>query len=160
MESKITVKDLVNISSATIDSLNEVMKELTDLCETYTMTDELLLLEQLKREVLSKLQYMATLFAKIKVFKGPNHTYLENSIKRFKAETITMILESGGNITSAEKKVYTHPYYIERIKVAEKVIAFCITVELAFDHYTSTLSAIIQSISVASKDYSHQRMVN
>lgn len=160
MKSQITIKDLVNIKEETVESLNAVMAELTDLCDTYTMTDELLLLEQLKREVLSKLQYMATLFAKIKVFKGPNHTYLESAIKKFKAETITLILESGGNITSAEKKVYTHPYYIERMKVAEKVISFCITVELAFDHYTSTLSAIIQSISVASKDYSHQRMVN
>jgi hypothetical protein len=44
--------------------------------------------------------------------------------------------------------------------VAEKIIAFCLTVELAYEQYNLTLNSIIQSISVASKDLTHQKSVS
>jgi hypothetical protein len=157
---EISVADLVDIKESTMVKLKEVMDILTNLSKVYTQTDDITALEVLKREFLSNLQYMAGLYAKIKVYKGSNHTYLETAIKKFKAETIDILLTEGHRITTADKSVYVHTHYTSRMAVAEKIIAFCLTVELAYEQYNLTLNSIIQSISVASKDLTHQKSVS
>lgn len=156
--SSIKITDIVDIKEATIQKLKAVMDTLSALSLQYRETDDLYALEHLKREFLGHLQYMADQYARIKVYKGSNHTYLESAIKRFKAETLDILLTEGNKITTAEKSLYLHKYYTERLAVAEKVIAFCLTVELAFEQYNLVFSAIVQSISVASKDLTHQKM--
>ena len=156
--SSLKITDIVDIKESTIQKLKAVMDTLSALSLQYRETDDLYALEHLKREFLGHLQFMAEQYARIKVYKGPNHTYLESAIKRFKAETLDILLSEGNKITTAEKSLYLHQYYTDRLEVAEKLIAFCLTVELAFEQYNLVFSAIVQSISVASKDLTHQKM--
>lgn len=156
----IKVKDIIPLGDSTVQKLDDVMDKLEALSKNYGASYDIATLETLKREFNANLQYMAGLYAKIKVYKGPNHTYLENAIKRIKAEAMDIIISEGGNITSAEKRVYAHWYYTERIAVAESIVQFCIKVELKYEQYNNTLSSLVQSISVANKELTNSKMTN
>jgi hypothetical protein len=148
----VVTTDIANITEKDTKELNEVITILMDCTKRYQQSEDLASLENLKREVLGHLQRMASLFAKIKRFKGPNHTYLENAIKRIKAETMEIIMQRGVGITVAEREYASHPYYTERMVVVEKLQAFCIKVEELYHSFEMTLKSIIQSVSIANKE--------
>jgi hypothetical protein len=148
----IKVSDIVNITDKDTKELNEVIKVLLDCTKRYQESEDLSSLESLKREVLGHLQRMASLFSRIKRFKGPNHTYLENAVKRIKAETMELIMQRGVGVTVAEREYANHPYYLERLEVVEKLQAFCIKVEELYHSFEMTLKSIIQSVSIANKE--------
>jgi hypothetical protein len=158
--SNIKTSDIVDLTEKTIMQIDTTVKELQRLTRTYQSMGDVSSLEKLKREFNGNLQYMATLFAKIKRFKGPNHTYLEGSIKRIKSEAVDIIMANGKSVTAAEKEVHSHPYYVDRMVVAEQIIQYCIKVELLYDNFNYTLQCIVQSVSLASKEFSNSKIVN
>lgn len=152
----VTILDVVKFQTEDLVKIDSQIGVLEALTRRYLSTDSLHELEDIKKQYNANLQYFVELYAKIKKFKGPNHTYLENALKKIKADAMDNMV--GVNITSAERKVYSEPYYVERYAVAEQFIEFCIKVELKYDQFSATLTSIVQSISVLSKEYSNQRM--
>jgi hypothetical protein len=154
----VTILDVVKFQTEDLVKIDSQIEVLSGLTKRYLATDNLHELEDIKKQFNANLQYFVELYAKIKKFKGPNHTYLENALKKIKADAMDNMV--GVNITAAERKVYSEPYYVERYAVAEQFIEFCIKVELKYDQFSATLTSIVQSISVLSKEFSNQRMSN
>lgn len=160
MSGKIKTTDIVPITPGTINSIDTTITELQRMSKAYQEMNDLASLEKLKREFNGQLQYLAMLFSRIKRFKGPNHTYLESALKRIKSETIDILIANGRSATAAEKEVPSHPYYVERMEVAEKIIQYCIKVELLYENFNYTLQCIVQSVSLASKEFSNSKIVS
>lgn len=155
---RIKVSDIIDLSNKTIENMDATIKRLKELTDDYYRSDDITSLEKIKREFVSQLQYMASLFSHVKKYKGSNHTYLESAIKRIKAEAIDILMANGSKVTVAEREVYAHPYYTDRMAVAEQLIRLFIKFELLYDQFSATLQCIVQSISVANKDYSNQKI--
>lgn len=158
MDEPIKFEDLVKIKAKTLDEIKISMDKMEDLTKSYLKTDDVFGLEGLKKLFVAELQYFARLYADIKSFKGPNHTYFENQRKKVKAEALDLLTAEGLKVTAAESKVYGTAYYSERIKILEKYTPVFIAVELRYEQYNNTLQAIVQSISVANKDLGNSRM--
>lgn len=154
------VTDVVSIRETTINKLNDVIKILSDLTTEYAKTDSLHELERIKKEYNAHLQYMATLYAKVKAFKGPNHTYLEREIKQIKAETLSLVMQEGVKVTQAENIVYSQPYYKDRMAIIHKLIECFIKVEALYDRFNTTLQCIVQSVSLGSKELTNSKIVS
>ena len=155
---KIKIADIIPFTEKDRDKIVDTITKLTELSKVYREIDNLTELENLKKEFNGNLQYMATLYAKTKSFKGPNHVYLEVAIKKLKAETITFLLSSGSNVTRAESVYYKEPYYTERMDIIQKLVQFFIKVELLYDNFNWTLQCIIQSISITGKELANSRI--
>lgn len=156
-EKEILAQLIPALKTETITELTSVIEVLTGLSRDYVDVDDIHSMEGIKKEFNANLQYMATLYAKIKFLKGPNHTYMEAAIKRLKAETMDIIMREGAKVTTAEKNVYMHPYYIERFSACERMIRFCVLVEESYNQFNATLSSLVQSISVLSKEMVNSR---
>jgi hypothetical protein len=159
-EKKITTQDIIPLKQKDMDDILGVISRLSDLSKEYFRTDDLMGLESIKRRFNAELQYFAPLYGKIKAYKGPNHTYLEEQVHKIKSDTISLIMLEGVKATPAEGIYRTQPYYIERMEVVLKIKQFFEKVENLYKQYDSTLQSIIQSISVAGKEYNNSKFVN
>lgn len=154
MEStKVKLTDLISLPSDYVENVAKSMGKLEDLTKHYIGTHSLQELEIIKRKFVAELQYFTELYSKSKRYKGTNHTYFETQIKRIKAEAIEILKVEGLKPTAAEVACYGSPYYTERVNKLEEARSSFIHIEEKYSQYNSTLQAIIQSISVANKEY-------
>lgn len=157
----VVVTDVVSLPKKYFDSVSEVLDKMKALGEEYqSSTDNLSRLEEIKKEMNGWLQNFAELFSTVKALKGTNHVYLENAVKKIKADAMEQLLEQGLKITAAEKLIYNSEYFEAHMQVANKLIKYCVNMELMYEHYTTTLSCITQSISILGKEYNSQKMSN
>ena len=153
---EIRVKDIIdnlteqNVSdiSASLERLSNVAKGYYDQVDIYDVEE----LERLKRKMVGELLYLNSLYQLTKSQKDESFTYMTAARKRIKAETMNLLISEGKKVTMAETLLYAHPYYTERMSVLEMLKRFCIKVESLRDTYEGVLNAIIQSISIASKE--------
>lgn len=148
------VQDITSFTERQYKETLETMKKLKELSSSYyNGVDGIYNLEDLKREYMAQLEFFATQYASIRGFKSATHVYLEEQRKRLKAECIErMMAEQGLKRTIAENSVYAYEHYKTGVDLIEELKKFFLKVELLFDHYNRVLDAIIQSISIASKD--------
>lgn len=155
---EIKVSDLINFRESDTKSITDSLKVLQDISLEYRNVDDTHSLEDIKKRLNAELQYFATLYSKVKVYKGSNHTYLEDVLKTIKGETISHLLNENVRITAAEQLYYNQPYYKNRLEVILKLKGFFIKVEELYNIYNGTLQCVIQSISVASKEMQNSKM--
>ncbi len=160
-KNKLLVGDVIRLTQTKFDSFQKsigtTLESLKGLAEEYKSQDDLFFLENLKKEFNSHLQYLGTLYSYTKVYKGPNHTYLEVSIKQLKAKTLEIMCPEGKNITAAEKMYYINPYFTDRIDNIENIKRFFTEIEIMYEHYCTTLQCIQQSISVARGEFNNSK---
>lgn len=151
---KLKVSDVIDFSEEDYKETRKYIKIMNTMVVEYVNNidnpDEL---ELLKRKFNSHLMYLATLYAKVLCFRE-NFQYLESQRKELKATAIQIMMKEDSSVkyTNAEKNVYAFPYYIERVKLIEKVKAFFYLVELQYKNYENTQRSIYQSISMLSKE--------
>lgn len=154
-DTKLKVSDLVNFTKKEFDKLKGSMLRLRDISKAYHEMDDysdVMRLEEIKRNFNAELQYFATLYAGVRKFKGDTHSYLAEQRKTFKAEAMTLLINGGYAQTAAEKLSYGTEYYKKRVELLQDLTEFFIRVETMYDVYTTTLQAIIQSVSIAGKE--------
>ena len=157
-EEQLKVSDLIPFEQESYQEIIATIKVLSNLTEEYRQTYSLDKMETIKREFNAYLERFAVLYSQTKAYKGDTHTYLSEHRKRFKGETMDILMNKDGyNATAAEKLVYSHPYYTKRLDLLEDITEFFIRTELLFDRYNVTLQSIIQSISVASREKSNTK---
>lgn len=130
------------------------MQRLGDLSKNYySNVLDLVSLEELKRKLLSELQYYTELVARVKTYKAGQTGYLEEHRKRIKSEAIDeMVTNKNIKKTTAELTVYNDELYKAKLKELEKLRTFFIKAEDLQKHFNRVLDAVIQSISVAAKE--------
>jgi hypothetical protein len=153
----IKLSDLISLPTNYIENVSKAMGNLKELTDLYLKTDNLQELESIKRRFVADLQYFTELYSRAKRYKGVNHTYFETQIKRIKAEAIELLKTEGLKPTAAEVACYGSPYYTERVNKLEEARSSFIHIEEKYNVYNSTLQAIIQSISVANKEYGNTK---
>lgn len=160
---KYKVTDLVpSLRESTISELKDSIKKLTDLSSVYQKSSDIsdpYFLENIKKEFDGYMQRMATLFSKIKKYKGAQHVYLEDVRKKVKSEVLVKLMSEPRNlkITQAEVYLYTDEEYIEKIKLVESLREFMINVELMYERFEITYNAIIQSQSLVKREYEQSK---
>lgn len=160
MEEQLKVSDLVSLSKADYEETNKILLNLAALSKEYhSMVDmyDPHQLEILKRDFDSEMQHLAPYYAKIKKYKGTQHVYLDEVRKRIKGEALELLLVEGHKITSAETLVYKTDYYTKRINLMENIKEFMIKTELLYDRFESTFNSIVQSCSVARKEFENNK---
>ena len=153
---EIKVGDLVpNYSEKHYKEATEVLKCLHEDTMSYASLDNLYdmeTMERIKRTMVGNLELLGEHYARVKKFKTIGD-YLEEVRKAVKAEAIEVICdEQGISINQAEKVVYNHPYYKERVEVMQQLKSFFILVEIKYERYSDTLNNIRQSLSLVRKD--------
>lgn len=152
---KLKVSDLVNFTKKDFDEIRGSLKRLDEITKEYysmhSLTD-LYGLEDIKRRLNAELQFFTSLYSCVRKFKGDSHSYLAEQRKTFKAEAMSLLIEGGYTQTAAEKLAYGTNYYKRRVELMQDLTEFFIKVEAMHDHYTTTLQAVIQSVSIAGKE--------
>jgi hypothetical protein len=145
---------IVGISEKDIADITECIKNLAKLRENYQQAFGPQQLDILKREFIAHLQRLGVLYSKIRVYKGGNHNYCEEELKRIKAETMKDLKDSfrATTMTDAERLYPLDPLYQEKLNLIRSVSKVFTKTETLYGHFNSVLQAIIQSISVAGKD--------
>lgn len=134
----------------TLDALHKCSMEYTSMDNLYDMEG----LERVKRDMTAHLELLGAHYARMKKYKTIGD-YLEEQRKALKAETIEIILKDATSKTStnqAEKVVYAHPNYQEKLEMVLQIKGFFIKVEIMYERYTDTLNNIRQSIALCRKD--------
>jgi hypothetical protein len=153
--SVLKVSDLIRFSEKDYLDTKKALAVMDDMVREYVEnTDNLDKLEDLKRRFNSYLVYLAGFYSKIRCFRE-NFEFLEAQRKRIKAEAIEYIIKNSEEKVSpsaAEKIVYAHKYYIERIDLIEQLKRFFYLVDLSYQNYQDTQRSIYQSISLLSKE--------
>jgi hypothetical protein len=155
---EIKVSDIVDFTEKDFTETKTVIQNLMKLTENYIkMGDigDLDGLERIKRDFIGYLQRYTVLYSKVKRYKGSSHTYLEEARKRAKAIAIKDLIDGGMNATNAKNTVYDSDIYLAHQKALASIGAFFIKVEELYGQFDKTLRAIIQSISVQSKEKSY-----
>lgn len=149
------VSDLVKFSEKDYLETKKTLGVMDEMVKEYVKgTDSLDELENLKRRFNGYLVYLAGYYSKIRCFRE-NFEFLEAQRKRIKSEAIEdLINNSETKLTqsAAEKVVYSHQYYIERITLLEQLKRFFYLVDLSYQNYQDVQRSIYQSISVLSKE--------
>jgi len=164
----LTIGDVVsNIKEKDLEAIATAIKKLNALTEEYSKNNSTVdydSLELLKRRFNGELLYFTNLYGTIRKFKGVNHAYFEDAIKRVKSEAIDLMLHSidevtGAkyNVTSAERKVYSHPYYTERLELISRLKQSFEKADALHSYYQGVLQSLIQSVSVAAKEFNNQK---
>lgn len=155
---KITVNDIIPLKESFFAEVKTQISVLNDIVQEYNNSESLHYLEDIKKRFNSELQYFTTLYSKTKTYKGSNHTYLEGELKEIRSVALHLIMsEQGVNITTAERLLPAFPYYKERKDLITKIVSFFIKVEELYKRYEVTLQAIIQSVSIAGKDFANSQ---
>ncbi len=149
-----TEKDVLNIT--------ECLKALEGCRIRYGTTFGPQELDILKREFIAHLQRLGSLYSKIRAYKGANHNYCEEEMKKVKAETLKMLKDTQqvATLADAERIYPMDPSYKEKIELIRSLIRIFVKVETLYNHYNAVLQALIQSISVAGKDSSMSNHVS
>lgn len=150
----VKVSDIIDFSEDDYKKTKQLIKKMNIMVGEYVLNmDNPDALERLKREFNAQLMYLATFYAKILCFRE-NFQYLESQRKELKATSMQIMMREDISIkiTNAEKQVYAYPYYIERVKLLEKLKSFFYLVELQYKNYENTQRSIYQSISVLTKE--------
>jgi hypothetical protein len=149
------VSDLVKFSEKDYLETKKTLGVMDEMVKEYVKgTDSLDDLENLKRRFNGYLVYLAGYYSKIRCFRE-NFEFLEAQRKRIKSEAIEDLIrgsETKLTQSAAEKVVYSHPYYIERITLLEQLKRFFYLVDLSYQNYQDVQRSIYQSISVLSKE--------
>jgi hypothetical protein len=149
------VSDLVKFSEKDYLETKKTLGVMDEMVKEYVKgTDSLDDLENLKRRFNGYLVYLAGYYSKIRCFRE-NFEFLEAQRKRIKSEAIEDLIrgsETKLTQSAAEKVVYSHPYYIERITLLEQLKRFFYLVDLSYQNYQDVQRSIYQSISVVSKE--------
>lgn len=148
------VSDFVKISKKTIDELNTLVSELEEIRDLYvsSVSEDLELLEHLKKQLSGKLIRFATLLSEVKAYKDGNHIYLGERRKQLKADTLNYLVNSGQmNLTNAKELVYGTEKYKTSLEFLQRLKKHFILYESIFETYSVMLNSIIQSISVFGK---------
>jgi hypothetical protein len=149
------VSDLVKFSEKDYLETKKTLGVMDEMVQEYVKgTDSLDELENLKRRFNGYLVYLAGYYSKIRCFRE-NFEFLEAQRKRIKSEAIEDLIkhsEEKISQSAAEKVVYSHPYYIERITLLEQLKRFFYLVDLSYQNYQDVQRSIYQSISVLSKE--------
>jgi DNA-binding SARP family transcriptional activator len=154
-QSVLKVSDLVKFSEKDYLETKKTLGVMDEMVREYVKgTDSLDELENLKRRFNGYLVYLAGYYSKIRCFRE-NFEFLEAQRKRIKSEAIEFLIKNSEEKISqsaAEKVVYSHPYYIERITLIEQLKRFFYLVDLSYQNYQDVQRSIYQSISVLSKE--------
>lgn len=144
--SGITEKDITNIT--------DTIKNLTVLRTKYQSAFGPQELDLLKREFIAHLQRLGVLYSKIRAYKGGNHNYCEEELKRIKAETIQelKLTFKATSLSDAERIYPTDPTYQEKLILIRSLVKLFTKTETLYSHFNMVLQSIIQSVSVAGKD--------
>lgn len=137
-------------AKATMDLLHETTLEYVQMDNLYDVEG----LEKVKRKMTGYLELLGSHYARSKRYKTIGD-YLEEQRKELKADTIDLLVEEGKGALStnqAEKLVYSHKYYKERLAAMLQIKSFFIKVEVMYERYSDTLNNIRQSISLCKKD--------
>lgn len=153
----IKVTDLIDFKEKYFQEITDCLNNMEKISKEYRKTDDTYGLELIKKNLNAELQYLATLYSRVKVYKSSNHTYMEDVVRAVKSETIKRLMDEGVKITAAEQMYASQPFYQDRLQVILKVKQFFIKVEELYDRYNATLQCIIQSISVASKEMQNSK---
>lgn len=149
------VSDLVKFSEKDYLETKKTLGVMDEMVREYVKgTDSLDELENLKRRFNGYLVYLAGYYSKVRCFRE-NFEFLEAQRKRIKSEAIEDLIRNSEEKISqsaAEKVVYSHPYYIERITLLEQLKRFFYLVDLSYQNYQDVQRSIYQSISVLSKE--------
>lgn len=160
---KYKVTDLVpSLKEETLKELKTIMIYLTNISKEYYETNDTsdpFILEDLKRRFDGYMQRMATLYSKTKKYKGAQHVYLEDVRKKVKSEVLSRLMAppSSLKITQAEVVVYADEEYAEKIKLIENLREFMINVELMYERFETTYQSIVQSQSLAKREYEQSK---
>jgi hypothetical protein len=154
-EKVLKVSDLVKFSENDYLETKKTLGVMDEMVQEYVKgTDSLDELENLKRRFNGYLVYLAGYYSKIRCFRE-NFEFLEAQRKRIKSEAIGHLIkhsEEKISQSAAEKVVYSHPYYTERISLIEQLKRFFYLVDLSYQNYQDVQRSIYQSISVLSKE--------
>lgn len=149
------VSDLVKFSEKDYLETKKTLGVMDEMVREYVKgTDSLDELENLKRRFNGYLVFLAGYYSKVRCFRE-NFEFLEAQRKRIKSEAIEDLIkhsEEKISQSAAEKVVYSHPYYIERITLLEQLKRFFYLVDLSYQNYQDVQRSIYQSISVLSKE--------
>lgn len=149
------VSNLVKFSEKDYLQTKKTLGVMDEMVREYVKgTDSLDELENLKRRFNGYLVYLAGYYSKVRCFRE-NFEFLEAQRKRIKSEAIEDLIRNSEEKISqsaAEKVVYSHPYYIERITLLEQLKRFFYLVDLSYQNYQDVQRSIYQSISVLSKE--------
>lgn len=160
-EEKLKVSDLVKgFTDKDYNEINSLINDLWRLSQEYQLMAEINNVEELekiKRKFNGYMQRFSTLFATVKRYKDSNFQYLGEHRKRFKAAAVKRLLDEGNNATNANNLVYDSQYYVERVELMEDLVGFFTKVDLFYNQCEDTFRAIIQSISIASKEMESTR---
>jgi DNA-binding SARP family transcriptional activator len=155
VNSVLRVSDLVKFSEKDYLETKKTLGVMDEMVREYVKgTDSLDELENLKRRFNGYLVYLAGYYSKIRCFRE-NFEFLEAQRKRIKSEAIEYLIkhsEEKISQSAAEKVVYSHPYYIERITLIEQLKRFFYLVDLSYQNYQDVQRSIYQSISVLAKE--------
>ena len=153
--SVLKVSDLVKFSEKDYLETKKTLGIMDEMVKEYVKgTDSLDDLENLKRRFNGYLVYLAGYYSKVRCFRE-NFEFLEAQRKRIKSEAIEDLIRNSEEKISqsaAEKVVYSHQYYIERITLLEQLKRFFYLVDLSYQNYQDVQRSIYQSISVLSKE--------
>lgn len=156
MEDKLKVSDLINLTQEDYVQTNAILNNLLALSKEYHSMIDMYdpnQLEIIKRKFDSQMQHLSPHYAKIKSFKGSQHVYLDEVRKKIKGEALQILLDEGQKVTSAETLVYKTDYYVKRINLMENIKEFMIKTELLYERFEATFNSIIQSYSMAKREY-------
>ena len=162
-EEKLKVSALVSFKKEDYDLANTTISSLIELTNMYSSvanTSDPGELEVIKRKFVAHMGTLTACYAKVKGFKGADHSYLSDSRKQFKAEALHLMINDpteSVRITAAKDLVYKSEYYIERIHLTEKIRSFFIKVDEYYEYFNTVLNLIQQTISIVSKDYEFNR---
>jgi hypothetical protein len=154
MEKTLKVSDFVSIKESSIKSLDSMIVRLEEIKDTYKSAgdDDILLLENIKKELSGILISYSFLLPEIKTYKDGNHIYLGERRKLLKANVLDEIVKSGKfNFTNAKEMVYADEKYIKHLEFIHKLKRKFIMYEDVYVAYSNLLNSIIQSISVFSR---------
>jgi hypothetical protein len=154
-QEKLKVSDVIPLKESTVKDISDSLGRLATIAKGYYESSDdfdVISFERIKRSLLGELQYINTLYSKIRVYKNENYTYLVSQRKAIKGAAIKMLLDQGMKITAAEVMVYNSDFYKNRMNLMESLVEFFLKTEHLIEHYNQLVHAIIQSISVASRE--------
>lgn len=133
-----------------------LIRELDALVEEYANipadSTDIVSMEKIKRLLTAKLLQYSTYYSIVRSH-FENNTYLNGLRKQIQSETFNLLIQQGESATSADKKVYAHPFYAEKWSLLLQIRERFILIDDKYKRYIQAERAISQSISILNKEY-------
>lgn len=133
-------------------SLNELSSRYHNMVDFYDPVE----LEEIKRLFNGYMQRYASLYSKIRKYKGSQHVYLEDQRKQVKAEVMDRLLKTM-KVSQADVFIYGDSEYVTKTELLMTLRGVMIKIELMYDRYDVTYSSIVQSQSLAKREYEQNK---